>query len=114
MPTAVTEGIRVTVESRYLEERSAPDENTFAFSSCRKLLSGPTGGSIATSDSTVIVKVLEKKAVTPEEFAQQKDTFREQVLNERRNKFFTAYMTKAKQNMKINIFADVARKAIGA
>ena len=31
MPTAVTEGIRVTVESVYLEERSNPDDDTFAF-----------------------------------------------------------------------------------
>lgn len=31
MPTTVTEGIRVTVESRYLAEHSDPDENRFAF-----------------------------------------------------------------------------------
>jgi ApaG protein len=31
MPTAVTEGIRVTVESVYLEDRSSPDEDTYAF-----------------------------------------------------------------------------------
>ena len=31
MPTALTEGIRVTVEAQYLEDRSSPDENTFAF-----------------------------------------------------------------------------------
>jgi ApaG protein len=31
MPTAVTEGIRVTVESSYLDDRSIPDENSFAF-----------------------------------------------------------------------------------
>ena len=31
MPTAVTSGVRVTVESTYLEEHSAPDENRYAF-----------------------------------------------------------------------------------
>ena len=31
MPTAVTEGVRVTVEAVYLEDRSSPDESTFAF-----------------------------------------------------------------------------------
>ena len=31
MPTAVTEGIRITVESMYLEDRSSPDEDTYAF-----------------------------------------------------------------------------------
>jgi ApaG protein len=31
MPTTVTEGIRVTVQAMYLEERSAPEDNSFAF-----------------------------------------------------------------------------------
>jgi ApaG protein len=31
MPTAVTEGIRVTVEARYLEEHSSPEESRYAF-----------------------------------------------------------------------------------
>jgi ApaG protein len=31
MPTAVTEGIRVTVESTYLADRSAPEEGSYAF-----------------------------------------------------------------------------------
>ena len=31
MPTAVTERIRVTVQAMYLDERSAPDDNSFAF-----------------------------------------------------------------------------------
>jgi ApaG protein len=31
MPTAVTDGIRVTVEATYLPERSSPDDNSYAF-----------------------------------------------------------------------------------
>jgi ApaG protein len=31
MPTAVTEGIRVTVEARYLAEQSSPEESRYAF-----------------------------------------------------------------------------------
>jgi ApaG protein len=31
MPSVVTEGIRVSVQSQYLEDRSAPDEGSFAF-----------------------------------------------------------------------------------
>src|SRR5689334_2928365 len=31
MPTALTEGIRVTVESAYLPERSSPEESSYAF-----------------------------------------------------------------------------------
>ncbi len=88
----------------------SPEVDKIAFS----LPVGGVSEPIATSDSTVIVKVTERKDVTAEEFAQQKETFRETLLNERRNKFFTAYMTKAKQNMKIEIRTEVARRAIGA
>ena len=31
MPTAVTDGVRVTVESVYLADRSSPDEESYAF-----------------------------------------------------------------------------------
>jgi ApaG protein len=31
MPTSVTERIRVTVQAMYLDDRSAPDDNSFAF-----------------------------------------------------------------------------------
>ena len=31
MPTAITEGIRVTVESRYLEDHSTPEDERYAF-----------------------------------------------------------------------------------
>ena len=31
MPTAVTEGIRITVESVYHEDRSNPDDDSYAF-----------------------------------------------------------------------------------
>ncbi|MGH7893235.1 MAG: Co2+/Mg2+ efflux protein ApaG [Candidatus Binatia bacterium] len=31
MPSAVTEGIRVTVESTYLTDRSQPEQNSYAF-----------------------------------------------------------------------------------
>ncbi len=77
----------------------------------------PVGGvsePIVTSDATVIVRVAQREDVTPEKLNESKDTFREQLLNERRNRFFTAFLSKAKQNMKIEIFTDVARRATGA
>ena len=69
---------------------------------------------MVTADSAVIVRVTQREDVTPDKFAAAKETFRDELLNERRTKFFASYLNKAKQNMKINIFADVARKAIGA
>jgi peptidyl-prolyl cis-trans isomerase D len=77
----------------------------------------PVGGvsePVVTADATVIVRVAEREDVTAAKLAESKDTFREQLLSERRNQFFTAFLNKAKQNMKIEIFTDVARRATGA
>ncbi len=75
---------------------------------------GTVSEPITTSDGTVIVRVVERDPVTPDEFRADKEAFREQLLTERRNRFFSAYMTKAKQNMKIDIRTDVVKRAIGA
>jgi hypothetical protein len=77
----------------------------------------PVGGvsdPITTSDGTYIVRVTERDDVTPEEFRQARDQFREELLAERKNRFFSAYMTKAKANMRIEINDEVVRRAIGA
>jgi peptidyl-prolyl cis-trans isomerase D len=77
----------------------------------------PAGGvsdPIATPTATVIVRVAEREAVTPEAFRTAKESFRTQLLNERRAQFFDAYMTKAKQAMKIQVNSDVARRIVGA
>jgi peptidyl-prolyl cis-trans isomerase D len=77
----------------------------------------PAGGvsdPIATPTGTVIVRVAERQDVTPDAFRTAKESFRTQLLNERRAQFFEAYMTKAKQAMKIQVNADVARRIVGA
>ena len=77
----------------------------------------PVGGvsePIVTSDAAVIVRVAQREDVTPAKLNESKDTFREQLLSERRNQFFASYLSKAKQNMKIEIFTDVARRAAEA
>jgi peptidyl-prolyl cis-trans isomerase D len=75
----------------------------------------PVGGisdPITTTDGTVIVKVVERDEATPDELKQGKDAFREQLLSERRGRFFSAYMTKAKERMQIEINTDVVRRLI--
>jgi peptidyl-prolyl cis-trans isomerase D len=77
----------------------------------------PAGGvsdPIAAAIGTVIVRVAEHQAVTPDAFRTAKESFRTQLLSERRAQFFDAYMTKAKQAMKIQVNSDVARRIIGA
>jgi peptidyl-prolyl cis-trans isomerase D len=77
----------------------------------------PAGGvsdPITTTDATVIVRVVERDEVTPEELVQGRETFREQLLAERRGRFFTAYMEQAKQRMDIEIRQDVIQRMMAA
>src|SRR5262249_52976186 len=74
---------------------------------------GTVSDPIATDNGTAVVKALEKKEVTPAEWAGAKDRFRDDLLNERRNRFFSAYMMKAKQRMKIEVYPQVLQQVVG-
>ena len=84
----------------------SPDVDKIAFS----LPAGAVSNPIPTTDGTVIVKVVERHDVTPDEFRKAKDTFRAQLLNERRDRFFTAYMNRVKESTKIAVKNDVLRR----
>jgi peptidyl-prolyl cis-trans isomerase D len=73
---------------------------------------GAVSEPIATDNGTAVIKVLEKKDVTPEEWASSKDRFREELLTDRRNRFFSAYMVKAKQKMKIEVNRESLQRAV--
>ncbi len=77
-----------------------------------KLPVGTVSDAIATDTGSAIVKVLEKQEVKPEDWASAKDRFREDLLTDRRNRFFAAYMAKAKQKMKINVNRESLQKAV--
>ena len=66
---------------------------------------------IATDNGSAVIKVLEKKEVTADEWTSSKDRFREEMLTDRRNRFFTAYMGKAKQKMKIDVNREALQRA---
>lgn len=81
----------------------------------KAVFSLPVGGvtdPIATENGVVIAKVTERHDVTPQDIAQGRNALREQLLNEQRNRFFQAYMSKAKQKMKIEINRDVLRQVV--
>jgi peptidyl-prolyl cis-trans isomerase D len=86
----------------------SPDVDKVAFSLPVNAVSDP----IKTSDGTVIVRVVEKDPVTPDEFRKAKETFRAEILNERRGRFFNAYMTKAKDKLTIEINSDVVERVV--
>jgi peptidyl-prolyl cis-trans isomerase D len=67
-----------------------------------KLPAGSVSDAIQTDTGAVVVKVLERKDVTPQEIADGRQSLREEIVNERRNRFYTTYMTKAREKMRIN------------
>jgi len=88
---------------------AAPAVDDAAF----KLPVGTVSDAIATETGTAIIKVLEKKEVTPQEWSTSKDRFREELLADRRNRFFSAYMLKAKQKMKIDVNRESLQRVVG-
>src|SRR5262249_17446248 len=71
---------------------------------------GATSDPIPTDNGTAIIKVLEKQEVSPSEMDNVKDKFREELLSDRRNRFFSAYMLKAKQKMKIEVNREALQR----
>jgi peptidyl-prolyl cis-trans isomerase D len=96
----------ITRESPLPDIGFSPEVDRVAFS----LPAGSVSDPITTGDGTVIVRVIEREEVTPEQFRQASEVFRADVLNERRSRFFSAYMTKVKERMNIDIRTDVLRR----
>ena len=89
---------------------AAPEAMDAAF----KLPVGAVSDPIATGTGTVVFKVLEKKDVTPTEWAANVERFREEQIADKRNRFFSAYMVKVKQKMKIEINREAVQRALSA
>jgi hypothetical protein len=77
-----------------------------------KLPVGGVSAPIATDNGTAVIKVLEKQEVTPEQLAAARDKFRDEMLTDRRNRFFGAYMAKAKQKMKIDVNREALQRVV--
>ena len=76
----------------------------------------PQGGvsdAITTPTGTAIVRVAEKVNVTDAEIEGGKDVLRDELVNSRRDKFFGAYMQKAKQGLKITTREDTLARIVG-
>jgi len=77
----------------------------------------PQGGvsdAITTPTGTAIIRVAEKVNVTDAEVESGKDQMRDELVNARRDKFFGAYMQKAKQGLKITTREDTLARVIGS
>lgn len=76
----------------------------------------PQGGvsdAITTPAGTAIVRVAERVDVTDTEIEGGKDQLRDELVNARRDKFFGAYMQKAKTGLRISIREDMLARVTG-
>jgi peptidyl-prolyl cis-trans isomerase D len=74
---------------------------------------GGVTGPVTTDAATVIAHVLERQDVKPEEMTTARESLRQELENDRRSRFFGAYMLKARDRMKIEIDQDVLRAITG-
>ncbi len=85
----------------------SPKVDQVAFS----LKTGEVSQPIDAATSAVVIKVVDRKDVTEAEIQAGREALRQEMLADRRNRFFTAYMTKAKANMKIEINRNALQQA---
>jgi peptidyl-prolyl cis-trans isomerase D len=83
------------------------DEAAFA------LKEGGVSDPVVTDTGAAVVKVVERKDGTTEDLAKEKQTIRNELLNERKQKFFAAYMTKARQRMTIRTNPQTIAQVVG-
>jgi peptidyl-prolyl cis-trans isomerase D len=77
----------------------------------------PIGGvsdPISTPTGTAIIRVVERVAASDAELAAGRDALREELVNQRRDRFFSAYMQKAKQGLTINVRQDTLARVVGS
>ena len=76
----------------------------------------PVGGvsaPIVTETGAVVVKVLEKTLPTPDEVKNGRETIKTEMLNQERQRFFGAYMAKAREKMNIRSNPQVLAQVVG-
>jgi peptidyl-prolyl cis-trans isomerase D len=79
-----------------------------------KLKVGETAGPIATDNAVVVAQVRERQDIKPEALSTERDALRDELLQQRRQEFFAAYMAKAKTKMKISYNSDTIKTLLGS
>ena len=73
---------------------------------------GNVSDPIVTDNGTVIVKMLERQDPAPSDAATAKASLKTEMVNERRNRFYTSYMTKARERMKVNVNRELIAQLV--
>lgn len=77
------------------------------------LKTGQTSGPIATADAVVVARVTERAEVTPADTATARPSLKDELLQNRRADFFAAYMTKAKEQMRVTYNNNTLQVLLG-
>jgi peptidyl-prolyl cis-trans isomerase D len=77
------------------------------------LKAGQTTQPISTNTAIVVAKVLDRQDVKPADLAAQRESLRSEMLDQRRGEFFQAYMTKAREKMKIELNSNTIKAILG-
>ncbi|RPH35285.1 MAG: hypothetical protein EHM91_17430, partial [Planctomycetota bacterium] len=96
-------------ESALPEIGVSPEVDQVAFT----LPAGTASDPIVTENAVAVVKVVEHKQPTATELAAERDGLRQEMLNDRRGRFFAAYMQKAKAKMKIEVNRENLQRVVG-
>ena len=73
---------------------------------------GSVSGPITTESAVAILKVTERQEVTEQQIKDGREALKGELLNERRGRFFSSYMTNAKQRMKITIDREALQRIV--
>jgi peptidyl-prolyl cis-trans isomerase D len=77
------------------------------------LPAGAVGGPVDTDNAVVVIKVVEHTQPTPFELAAGREQLGNDMLTDRRERFFAAYMQKVRQRMKIEVNRENLQKVLG-
>jgi peptidyl-prolyl cis-trans isomerase D len=77
------------------------------------LPAGAVSDAVVTENGAAVVKVMERQDPTPQDMAKEKDNLRSELLNDRKQKFFASYMTKARQKMTIRTNPQTIAQIVG-
>jgi peptidyl-prolyl cis-trans isomerase D len=90
------------------EVGASPAVDAVAFGMQPNQVSDP----IVTDNGTVIVKMLERQDPAPADLTSGKGTLKTELLNENRGRFYTAYMSKARDRMKVNVNRELIAQLV--
>jgi peptidyl-prolyl cis-trans isomerase D len=99
----------ITRDSAYPEIGVNTSVDAVAFN----LRVGETSAPIPTDTAIVVVHVKEKQTIDEAKMLAERDTMRDQLLSQRRQEFFSAYMAKARQTMKVTVNEAAIKAVLG-